>query len=114
MGALINVMARFGLAPPLPALGEQVRHSFASHFAVDNDDPLVASALLAATYNSAVQANDDYLMVGLDTDHPFTKLARRYRRLVYATQLFLATWDEQIELARQLDNRQMGAEIAVL
>jgi hypothetical protein len=53
-------------------------------------------------------------MLGLDTDHPFTKLARHYRRVVYATQLFLATWGEQVELARRVDGRQMGAEIAVL
>lgn len=110
----VNLMARVGLAPHLPALGEQVRHAFASHLAVDNDDPQVAAALLAAVYNSAVEAGDDYLMVGLDTEHPFTRLLRRYRRVVYATQLFLAGWGEEVELAMQLDGRQMGAEVAVL
>jgi hypothetical protein len=110
----INMAAKVGLAPRLPAVGEQVRHSFASHLAVDNDDAPVASALLAAVYNDAVLAGDDYLMLGLDIDHPFTKLIRRYRRVVYATQLFMATWDTQTELERVLDARQMGAEIAVL
>lgn len=110
----VNLAARVGLAPRLPAIGEQVRNAFASHLAVDNDDPVVAAALLAAVYNRAVEAGDDYLMVGLDTDHPFTPLVRRYRRVVYATQLFLATWGDEVELARKLDGRQMGAEIAVL
>jgi hypothetical protein len=114
MRPYVNFLAWFGLAPRLPALGQQVRHSFASHLAVDNDDPQVAQALLAAVYNRAVQAGDDYLMLGLDTDHPFARLARRYRRVVYATQLFLATWGEQVELARRVDGRQMGAEIALL
>jgi hypothetical protein len=53
-------------------------------------------------------------MLGLDPDHPLSKLVRGYRRVVYATQLFLAAWGDEIELARTLDGRQMGAEIAVL
>ena len=110
----VNLAARVGLAPRLPAIGEPIRHAFASHLAVENDDPTVASALLAAVYNSAVEAGDDYLMVGLDTEHPFTPLVRRYRRVVYATQLFLATWGDEVALARKVDGRQMGAEIAVL
>jgi hypothetical protein len=110
----INFLARFGFAPYLPAVGEEVRHAFASHLAVDNDDPTVAAALLAAVYNSAVQAGDAFLMLGMDAEHPLAKLARRYRRVVYSTQLFLATWGEEVALARQLDGRQMGAEIALL
>ena len=110
----INLLARFGLAPYLPGVGETIRHSFASHLAVDNDDLRVGAALLAATYNSAVEAGDGYLMLGVDTDHPFTELARRYRRVVYATQLFIAAWGDGEAFADQLDGRQMGAEIAVL
>jgi hypothetical protein len=110
----VNFIARFGLAPRLPDIGEQVRHAYASHLAVDHDDPQIGAALLAAVYNDAVQAGDDYLMVGMDTDHPFTRLARRYRRVVYATQLFLAAWGEEVALTHTLDGRQVGAEIAVL
>jgi hypothetical protein len=110
----INLAARVGLAPHLPAIGEMVRHSFASHFAVDHDDVQVGATLLAALYNDTVRAGDAYLMVGLDTEHPFAKITRRYRRLVYATQLFLATWGDEVALTRQMDKRQMGAEIAVL
>jgi hypothetical protein len=114
MRPYLNVAARLGLAPRLPNVGEQVRHVFASHLAVDNDDLEVAAALLAAVHQSAVEAGDDYLMLGLDINHPFSKLARRYRHVLYATQLFLATWGEQGELAQKLDGRQMGAEIALL
>lgn len=110
----INLLARLGLAPYLPAVGETIRHSFASHLAVDNDDPTVGAALLAATYNSAVAAGDNYLMLGLDTEHPFAKVVRRYRRVVYATQLSVATWGDVEAFADRLDGRQMGAEIAVL
>jgi hypothetical protein len=111
---VINILAQWGLAPRLPAVGEPVRHAFASHFAVDDDDPRVAAALLAAVHNRAVEAGDEYLMLGLDPEHPLTGLVRRYRRVVYATQLFLATWGDEVELARAMDGRQMGAEIAVL
>jgi hypothetical protein len=114
MRSYINLAARVGFAPHMPALGDQVRHAFASHLAVDNDDPQVAAALLAAVYNSAVTAGDDYLMLGLDMNHPLGRLLRRYRRVVYATQLFLAAWGDEVELTRKLDGRQMGAEIAVL
>lgn len=110
----VNFAAKFGLAPRLPDIGEQVRHAFGSHLAVDDDDLRVAAALLAAVYNDAVAAQDDYLMVGLDTNHPFAPLIRRYRRVVYATQLFLGTWGEEVAQTRLLDARQMGAEIAVL
>jgi hypothetical protein len=91
-----------------------VHHSFASHLAADNDDPLVASALIAAVFNSALMAHDDYLMLGMDSEHSFSQLVRRYRRVVYATQLFLATWGDEIEAARAVDKRPMGAEIALL
>lgn len=111
---MVNLLAKAGLAPHLPAVGEQVKNSFASHLAVDNDDPAVAAALLAAVYNDAVQQGDQYLLLGLDPEHQLTKVVRSYRRIVYATQLFLAAWDEQVEAARRLDGRQMGAEIAVL
>jgi hypothetical protein len=114
MRTFVNTIAWFGFAPHLPAIGEQVHHSFASHLAVDNDDPQVASVLIAAVFNSALVAGDDYLMLGMDSEHSFSLLVRRYRRVVYATQLFLATWGDEVEVARAVEKRQMGAEIALL
>lgn len=111
---LVNTLAWFGFAPHLPAIGKQVRHSFASHLAVDNDDPVVASALIAAVFNSALIAGDDYLMLGMDSDSAFSQLVRRYRRVVYATQLFLAAWGDDVEAARAVDKGPLGAEIALL
>jgi hypothetical protein len=108
----VNWAARLGLAPHLPAVGERIRLAFASHLAVDNDDLQVGAALLTAVYNDAVGAGDAYLMVGLDSEHPLTKTVRRYRRLVYATQLFVATWGD--EQPPTLNGRQMGADIAIL
>ena len=110
----VNVAARLGLAPRLPSIGEQVRHAFASHFAVDNDDPDVAAALLAAVYNDAVAAGDDYLMLGLDSNHSLNAIVRPYRHVVYGTQLCLAAWGADVELARQVEGGQMGVEIALL
>jgi hypothetical protein len=110
----VNLLAWCGLAPRLPAVGEPIHHAFASHLAVDDDDPQITAALLAAVYNRAVQAGDNYLMVGLDSDHPFTSGMRGFRYVVYATQLFLATWGAEIETARAVKGMQMGAEIALL
>jgi hypothetical protein len=100
MRPLVNAASLLGLMPALPAIGETVRLAFASCLAVDNDDPQLAAALLAAVYNDSVTAGDAFLMVGLDPQHPLTPLTRAYRRLVYATQLFLAAWGSEQELAR--------------
>jgi hypothetical protein len=110
----VNLTARVGVAPRLPSIGEQVRHAFASHLAVDNDDADVATALLAAVYNDAVAAGDNYLMLGLDSNHSLGGIVRPYRHVVYATQLCLATWGADVEMARQVEDRQVGVEIALL
>lgn len=110
----INLAARFALVPRLPPVGMTLRHSFASHWAVDHDHVEVAAVLLGAVVNDAAAAGDDYLMVGLDPAHPFGPVVRRCRHVPYRTALYLATWGEDVAALPQGPVGQIGAEIAIL
>ncbi len=109
---VVNAAAQLGLAPPLPAVGKPIRHSFASHWAVDDDDPSIGACLFAAVMGDAAAAGDDYLMVGLDPTHPLCAVVKRHRHVPYRTTLYLAMWDAVSMV--DIPTVQIGAEIAVM
>jgi hypothetical protein len=112
-GAL-NFGARLAGWPPLPGIGAPIRHCFASHLAVDGDDPAVAAALLRAAYTAARTRGFSYMMLGLAEAHPFRALARSYWHILYPSQIYLAAWDDGAEAVRQIDRRVPGLEAAIL
>jgi hypothetical protein len=112
---VINAAARLGGWAPLPAPGRPMRHLYASHLAVDGDDPAVFAALLRALYNHAAERGYEYLMLGLAEANPLCgAVTRAYRQTTYTSQLYLATWDDGCEAIAQVDGRVPGPEIAVL
>src|SRR5690606_20513587 len=105
---LINVHARLRGAPPLPPVGERVRHTFLSCLAVEAGDPAlerqVSAALVAAVYNAASAAGDHYLMVGLAEGDPLTEhLTRTYRPILLPSRLYLAHWEDGASAAAVVD-----------
>jgi hypothetical protein len=116
---LINAAARIAGGPMLPPVGEPVRHGYLSHLAAAtgdaNRDCQVRETLLAAVYNAAAAAGDQFLMVGAAADDPFNDHVRRhYRTIALSSRLYLAYWEEDAEAVAAVDGRPVGVEIALL
>lgn len=112
---LLNLLAAVGGWPLLPPPNTSLRHCYASHLAVDEDDPRLCSALVRTLCNCAVTSEYSYFMLGLAADDPLCQVLKRtYRHLIYRSQLYLAAWEDGLDAVRQVDGRQPGLEIAVL
>jgi hypothetical protein len=111
---LINLLAPLGGWPSLPQAGTRLNQCFASFLAVDHDDPQVFSTLLRALYNEAARRRFDYLMLGLAEGHPFHRIAKAYRPIVYESQVYLAAWEDGYEQVANVDSRPPALEIALL
>lgn len=112
---VINLLSRFVDVPYLPPIGTSIQYCFASHLAVDRDDPNVFAVLLRAAYNAAHQRGCNYFMLGMSGDNPLRRvLVKNYLHITYPSQIYLMGWDDGLEAIKQVDNRVPGLEIAVL
>jgi hypothetical protein len=105
---LLNLVAR------LPPSGTGLRSCYASHRAVDGDDPAVFAALLRAVYNRAARQGHHYLTIGLGAADPLRSVLAGYRTTSYLSDLHLAAWEDGEAAASQVDGRVPDPEIAVL
>ena len=112
---LLNIFSGLGGWPYFPEPNTRLRYSYASHLAVDQDDPVLFSALLRALYQHNLEHGYDYFMLGLAESNPLSAVVQAYRPLTYISRLYLVTWDEgQTEIAN-VDHALVPApEIAVL
>jgi hypothetical protein len=111
----LNHMSALTGWPRLPDPGTELRCSFASHRAVDGDDPRIFAALLRALYNHAAgERRCRYLMIGFGEADPWRAVLRDYRTLPYPSDLYLAGWDDSEAAISQVDGRLPAPEIAVL
>jgi hypothetical protein len=109
---LLNSVAPLIGAPPLPAVGEQVRYACLSHFAVENGEIGVAQRLIAETLHRARSAGLDFVTIGLSHRSPIQAHIRRgFRHRSYKTVLYAATWPGGTV---PLDDRPAQPEIAIL
>jgi len=111
---ILNAFAPFGLSPYLPEPNTPLRHSYASHLAIDGDNPQIFAALLRAVYNENLARGYNHFMIGLAESNPLRKVVRSYRPLTYISQIYLVTWDSGNVFMTNLDQRIPGMEIAVL
>jgi hypothetical protein len=114
---LINWIAPHLGYPRLPAPGQTIFHSYASHLAVDNNNPDIFRALLRALYLRCQTAGDDYFVLGLSERHPLRKIVRHYPHVKYRSQHYLAAWEDDAALNAALigfDQRVPNPEAAVL
>jgi hypothetical protein len=113
---LINATSWFTGMPKLPAPDQPLRFCFASHVAVDQDDPEVFAALIRQVYIAAARRQYSYLMLGLAEEHPRLNQARRsYPHIDYASQFYLSGWDEDMRpLLTALYTRPPGLETCLL
>jgi len=110
----INLFSRFGGWIYLPEPNTPLRYSYASHLAIDNDDPVIFDALLRAVYNHNFEQKYNYFMIGLAESNPFHKVVGTYRPLTYISQIYLVDWNDAGELLANIDQHIPGLEIAVL
>jgi hypothetical protein len=110
----LNLLAPFGGWPRLPAPGDRLRSCYASHGAVDGDDPEVFAALLRSVYNRAVRRGCRFLTIGLGAADPLRSVLAGYRATSYPSDLYLAAWEDGEAAASKIDGRLADPEIAVL
>jgi hypothetical protein len=112
---IANVGARLAGLPVLPPIGAPFYHAYASHLAVDDDDPRVFAALLRGLYNHLAGRGYSYFMIGLSEAHPLLPIVSgAYRHVVYPSVLYLVTWEETLGVYRPDGALLPAPEIAVL
>ena len=113
---LINASSFITGLPKLPAPDQPFRFCFASHLAVDRDNPEIFSSLIRKIYNTAVSRQYAYFMLGLAEEHPLLAQARSsYAHIDYASQFYLSGWDENIQpLLTAVSTRPPGLEACLL
>lgn len=111
----INFLARFIDIPHLPQVGTPLSYCFASHLAIDNDDPRIFQSLLRGAYNESLRRGFDYFTIGLAESNPLRAvLTKSYLHITYPSQIYLMAWDDGMEAIAQVDGRVPGLEIALL
>ena len=100
----------------LPAPGARLKSAFVSHVAVDDDDPEVMLALLAAVRDTAAARGLDYLVLGLAEGRPLLDAIRENVPCrTYASLIYQVTWpNEHAAAVPPLDARRLHPEAAIL
>jgi hypothetical protein len=92
---IINLAAPWAGLPQLPAPGAALQQAVLSHLAVEDDDPAILTALLAAALDQAKRRGFAVATVGFAASRPWREiLRRRHRAIEYRTMLYLAHWPE--------------------
>jgi hypothetical protein len=112
---LVNWLAHWIDMPYLPEINAPFPYCYASHLAIDQDDPHIFSALLQSASNATVRRGFKYFMLGLSEANPLRPvLTRSYLHITYASQIYLVAWEDGLDAISQVDGRVPGLEIAVL
>jgi len=99
--------------PRLPSVGERLRIATISHFAVVDDDPDVAMALIDRVRSDAVSRSLELLALGLAESRPLYPLLRdRLRARILESILYGVLYDG--EESTGLDARPLHVEVATL
>ena len=111
----LNWLAQIIGLPILPEVDSSIHYCYASHLAIDDNDPAVFSALLRELYISAGQNGYNYFMLGLSEANPLRKVvAKSYLPIIYRSQLYLIAWEDGLDKIKKVDDRLPGPEIALL
>jgi hypothetical protein len=112
---LINLLSKVVDFPRLPEINCPLKYCYASHLAVDQDDPQIFAALLRAAYNETARRGFNYFMIGLSEASPLRPvLTRNYLHMPYPSQIYGMTWEDGAAAWARVDGRAPGLEIALL
>ncbi len=111
---VLNCLAPLIGLPVLPAVGTVLAQEYASHLAIDNDDPRICRALIEAMRADARAARRDYLVIGLARRHSlFAAVSAEFAHRAYRSILYSVHWRDD-EPAGSIDNRMPHPEVALL
>jgi len=111
----INVLSRFVDFPSLPSIETRLHYCYASHLAIDHDEPRIFVSLLRAVYNETIRRGFHYFVIGLSEANPLRPvLSRSYLHITYPSQLYLMAWEDGLDAIAQVDGRVPGNEITIL
>jgi hypothetical protein len=111
----INLLSRFVDIPNLPKINSPLQYCYASHLAIENDDPQIFSSLLRAVYNETNHRGFNYFMIGLSQLHPLRPvLMKSYLHITYPSQIYLMAWEDGLDAITSVGSQVPGLEIAVL
>jgi hypothetical protein len=112
---VINLLSRFVDIPYLPKVNSALPYCFASHLAIDNDDPQNFSSLLREVYNETRRRGFNYFTIGLSQSNPLRPvLNKSYLHFTYPSQIYLMAWQDGLDAVDRVGPQVPGLEIAVL
>jgi hypothetical protein len=110
---MINTFAKLIGRPRLPAIGDTLSFAFGSHLAFKTDASL--PNLIEQLANSARQRGLELLLLGFDSNNPQLSIVRQHFRCrEYLSRLYIVSWPGIGGTARELDNRPLAPEVALL
>ena len=110
-----NLLSPITGIPRLPAVGERVAFAYASHLAVDDDDPAIFSALLTEALRAAADRGLNHLSIGLAERNPLAPVAlARFKAREYRSRAYVVHWDDGAAAVQALDERPIHLEVAIL
>ena len=112
---LANLAAPALNFPALPPPGAPLRQVFLSHVAVEDNDPRIFLALVAAGLDQAARRGFGVAVIGFASERPWRQTLRRARRtLEYRTSLYLAHWPEAAAQVAALHGGMAHPELGLL
>lgn len=112
---LLNLSARFANGTRLPAIGVVLRNVYVSHLALDLNKPNTLIQLIAELRGVAALRKIELLTLGFAANDPKLALVRRhFRGREYHSRLYVVRWADCGGGARQLDERVLAPEVALL
>jgi hypothetical protein len=112
---LLNLAAGVIGTPRLPAVGSVLAHAYLSHLAVAPDKPEALISLIAGLRIIAEAKGIQFLTLGFAASDPRLALLRtRFRSREYRSRIYVVSWPGLGGLARDLDGRCLGPEVALL
>ena len=112
---LLNLGMTLSGGPRLPRAGEPLPFAYLSHVAVDDDDPNVLRALIAAACSHPRASRLDFLVLSLAGDNPMLpSLQGCLRPRILRSILYLVEYGGVAEALKLVDGRGFHVEVATL
>jgi hypothetical protein len=114
---VLNALTRFTNQPRLPAVGETLAHAFVTHLATRNQDPVILPLLnmIASLCTRAANRGIELLTLGFAAHDPrLATIRRHFRCRAYQSRIYVVSWPGIGGTARDLDERVLAPEVALL
>ncbi|UCC31064.1 MAG: hypothetical protein JSU86_02070 [Phycisphaerales bacterium] len=111
----VNMTAPLLGVPRLPPPHQSMDFAFASHIALDDDDPRILTELLSAARRDLRVADMECVVLGFTAGNPLlAEMRRRLPHRAYESQLYLVNWGSDRDVLSALDKRVSHVEVALL